>query len=214
MRPLTLLPDEQKGARWTEGRIAAVISRQTLARKCVVLVDRCYWTGNECDVLGVTADLRIIDVEIKISRADLKADADKDKWWHRQFATYAGVDPATGKSRYHQPEPVARTWPPKVWKHYYALPADIWKPELLDALPSTASGVIVLREHIRVIEANVMRRAKPNPDAGRLTTAQVVDIARLGNLRMWDAYDQRDGAVRDRNHYAQQLRALTGDVLT
>ena len=211
MRPLTLSPDEQKGARWTEGRIAAVISRQTLAKKCVVLVDRCNWTGHECDVLGVTTDLRIIDVEIKISRADLKADAAKDKWWHRFGTAYAGTDPATGRIRYHQPDPVARQWPPKVWKHYYALPADIWTPELLDALPSAASGVIVLREHIGVIEANVMRRAKPNHDAGRLTPAQVVDIARLGNLRMWSAYEERDGAVRDRNHYAQQIRAVTGD---
>jgi hypothetical protein len=64
--------------KWSEYNIARAIALQTLARKCVVLVDNCNWTGHECDVLGVTTDLRIIDVEVKISRADLKADAKKD----------------------------------------------------------------------------------------------------------------------------------------
>lgn len=72
---------------WSEFKIARAISLQTLARKCVVLVDNCSWTGHECDVLGVTTDLRIIDVEVKISRSDLKVDAKKDKWWTR--LTYA-----------------------------------------------------------------------------------------------------------------------------
>lgn len=77
---------------WNEGMIARAISLQTLNRRCVLLVDRCNWTGNECDVLAVTVDLRVIDVEIKISRADLKADAAKDKWWIRQFR-YVTPDP-------------------------------------------------------------------------------------------------------------------------
>ena len=168
---------------WSEGSIARAISQQTLARKCVVLVDRCNWTGYECDVLAVTADLRIIDVEIKISRSDLKADAKKDKWWHRLSW---GMGPAN-----------LRPHPPKVWKHYYALPADIWKPELLECLPSPASGVILLEQrkppHLPVI-CRVERRATPAKDAAKLTPAQVMDIARLANLRMWESYQQRDAA--------------------
>ena len=168
---------------WSEGSIARAISLQTLARKCVVLVDRCRWTGYECDVLAVTNDLRIIDVEIKISRADLKADASKDKWWHRLSW---GGDVGPRQLRRH---------PPKVWKHYYALPADIWKPELLEYLPSPASGVILLEQrkppHLPVI-CRVERRATPSKDAAKLMPAQVMDIARLANLRMWEAYQQRD----------------------
>ena len=57
---------------WNEGLIARAISLQTLQRKCVVLVPNCNWTGHECDVLAVTTDLRIIDVEVKISRADFR----------------------------------------------------------------------------------------------------------------------------------------------
>lgn len=189
---------------WTEHTIARAISLQTLARKCVVLVDNCNWTGHECDVLGVTTDLRIIDVEVKISRADLKADAKKDKWWHRVFAGYAP------ERREHFPDgrlkavhreslrnSTALTHPRKVWKHYYAMPASIWKPDLLELLPSPASGVLLLREGgwpQPPVIVSCERRAMPAKDAYRLKPEEVMDIARLANLRMWEAYKRRDDA--------------------
>lgn len=182
---------------WTEQVIARAIALQTLARKCVVLVDNCNWTGHECDVLAVTTDLRIIDVEVKISRADLKADAKKDKWWHRQWGQW--VD-----GKMVCPDPIARVHPPKVWKHYYALPQEIWKPELLECLPSKASGVILMREQrnsVTPVVAEVVRRATPAKDATRLKPEQVMDIARLANLRMWEAY-----------HRAGKAAALTAQM--
>jgi hypothetical protein len=166
---------------WSEGAIARAIALQTLARKCVVLVDNCGWTGHECDVLAVTTDLRVIDVEIKISRSDLKADAKKDKWWLRPGWRNRG-EPS-----------MPRVWPQKVWKHYYALPADIWDDKLLACLPSEASGILLMREtRSGMIVADCLRRAKPNRDAAKLTPEDAIDIARLANLRMWDAY-QRAG---------------------
>lgn len=176
---------------WSERAIARAIALQTLARKCVVLVDNCNWTGYECDVLAVTTDLRIIDVEVKISRADLKADAKKDKWWRHlgyQEAKALGIDVRTWNPWEHR-EP--REWPHKVWKHYYAMPADIWRPELIDTLPSKASGVLLLREQRNSTTPVVVqceRRATPNKDAARLKPEHVMDIARLANLRMWEAY--------------------------
>lgn len=195
---------------WSEHTIARAIALQTLAKKCVVLVDNCGWTGHECDVLGVTTDLRIIDVEVKISRADLKADAVKDKWWHRFGSVYEGRDPQTGRHIYRQPTPIAREWPPKVWKHYYAMPAEIWKPELVDALPSKASGILLLREaknSVTPLVVHCERRATPNKDAAKLTPERAVDIARLANLRMWEAYRARDAAQRDAEHWRDQLKA-------
>lgn len=182
---------------WSEGKIARAIALQTLARKCVVLVDRCNWTGHECDVLAVTTDLRIIDVEVKISRADLKADARKDKWW--SFLGYSeakarGHDMA-GWNPWNHREP--RQWPQKVWKHYYALPRELWDDSLFACLPSTRSGVLLVSEQrnsTTPIVVSCLRRAAPNKDATKLTPAQAVDIARLANLRMWDAY-QRHGAL-------------------
>lgn len=172
---------------WTEQTIARAIALQTLARKCLVLVDNCSWPGSECDVLGVTMDLRLIDVEVKISRSDLKADAKKEKWWQRLSHAEAqrrGVD------FWEHRDPV--THPRKVWKHYYALPRAIWKPELLDCLPSTASGVLLLDDRGGKLQVWCERRAVPAKDAYRLTPAEVLDIARLQNLRMWDAYKQAD----------------------
>lgn len=181
---------------WNEHVIARAIALQTLARKCVVLVDNCNWTGNECDVMAVTRDLRVIDVEVKISRADLKADAKKEKWWHRRAnwrytATYGTEHgcPAPDSRRNH---------PRKVWKHYFAMPADIWKPELVEFLPSASSGVLLLREQPSAtvpFAVHVERRAVPNKDAYRLTPEEVMDVARLANLRMWEAYRQRDSAL-------------------
>ena len=168
--------------KWTEHGIARAVALQTLERKCVVLVDNCNWTGHECDILGVTTDLRIIDVEVKISRADLKADAGKDKWWHRQGWGLQGPD----KPNIH---------PRKVWKHYYAMPAEIWKPELLECLPSKASGVLLVREQrnsTTPIAVECIRRATPAKDAHVLSPAAVMDIARLANLRMWEAYRRAD----------------------
>jgi hypothetical protein len=190
---------------WNERLIAGEIARQTLARKCLVLVDNCNWTGNECDVLAVTRDLRIIDVEVKISRADLKADAKKDKWWHRRFVGYGPEEERRNEAgrviSRHRPaiyDNNVREWPPKVWKHYYALPKEIWKPELIDCLPSPRSGVLLLDRDGRPrpvgaeIRVDCIRRAQPNKDASRLKPEQVMDIARLANLRMWDAYRAAD----------------------
>jgi hypothetical protein len=166
---------------WNEHIIARAVARQTLASRCLVLVDRCNWTGHECDILAVTLDQRIIDVEVKISRADLKADAKKDKWWQRRLS-----------------QQTARPWPPKVWKHYYAMPADIWDASLLAALPSKNSGVLLFRERRNTgvpVLVECVRRATPNNAADRLTPVQVLDVARLANLRMWDAYQQRDAGI-------------------
>lgn len=134
---------------WNERRIVTAICRQVLQRKCLLLVDNCSWPGSECDVLGVTTDLRIIDVEVKISRADLRADARKDKWWKTYFPW-----------REHCVTPQPMAWPHRVWKHYYAMPEEIWKDELLEALPSPASGVILLREQQHGAQIAVARVAR------------------------------------------------------
>lgn len=196
--------------KWTEHGIARAIALQILDRKCVVLVDNCNWTGHECDVLAVTRDLRIIDIEVKISRSDLKADADKGKWW--QYLTYdeardRGVDVTTWQPY----ESKVRTdWPRKVWKHYYALPRDIWKPELTECLPSKASGILLLAEQrnsTTPIAVHCERRATPCKAAAPITAADALDIARLANLRMWEAYRRRDAAIEDMRKRAELAQA-------
>jgi hypothetical protein len=182
----------------TETSIARALAMQYFNRKYLVVVPNCSWPGSECDVLCVTENLRIIDVEIKISRSDLKADAKKCKWWESRILGYGEevVKEHAGRlvSR-HRPalyEKTARQWPQKVWKHYYAMPKEIWKPELADSMPSKASGILLLSEQAYdgKLIATCERRAMPCKDAEKLSPAAAVDIARLASLRMWESYSQ------------------------
>ncbi len=167
--------------KWSETSIARALALQIFNRKHLMVVPNCGWTGSECDLLCITENLRVIDIEIKISRSDLKADAKKEKWWHRQAWDY------------RQPERPPREllkWPRKVWKHYYALPKEIWKPELVECLPSPASGVLLLSEqkHDGLLIVSVERQATPCRDADKISAAAAIDIARMASLRMWDSF--------------------------
>lgn len=192
--------------KWSENVIATALARQTFRRKHLILVPNCSWPGSECDLLVVTTDLRVIDVEVKISRSDLKADAKKDKWWQRGISRYCG------DTRKYKREPdTQREWPRRVWKHYYAMPADIWEPGLESCLPSPASGVVLLEDagwpNPPVI-ADVVRRAQPNRKADRLTPGQAIDVARLANLRLWDAYEARDNAIQEADVWREKVKQL------
>lgn len=166
---------------WSEEKIATTLARQIFQRKCLVVVPNCSWTGDECDLLAVTKDLRVIDVEVKISRSDYRADGKKEKW----FETWTGG----WQTPMHQRVRTPRQWPRRAWKHYYAMPKAIWKPEMADWRPSVNSGVILLSQHGESLQAWVEVRAKPCRDAERLSAADAVDIARLASLRMWDAFE-------------------------
>lgn len=171
---------------WSERRIAAALARQTFQKRSLVIVPNCTWTGHECDLLVITADLRVIDVEVKISRADLRADAAKDKWFHGWNWRVDGPDRSGHDQRRR------RQWPRRVWKHYYAMPRPIWDASLFDCLPSTTSGVLLMSLRAGAVYVTCERRATPCRDADRLDAADAVDIARLASLRMWDAYDAVD----------------------
>lgn len=170
--------------KWSERKIASYIAMAFFKREYFCILDNCQWTGHECDMLGVTKDLRLIDIEIKISRADLKADSQKQKW--KDFSIKYQNPPNT---------PTYKEHPRKIWKHYYCMPESIWKPELLECLPSQSSGVILLKHHPERnpkydVSARLERRAKPNTKADKISHESVIELSRLASLRMWNAYDQ------------------------
>jgi hypothetical protein len=183
--------------KWSEGLIARALALQLFNRKHLVVVPNCNWTGYECDLLAVTTDLRIIDVEVKISRADFKADAKKDKWWHREFKGFGPVEERLNdkgqvmwRNQQSLYEETPLPWPRKVWKHYYALPADIWREEMLEHMGSINSGILLLKPSDRIkseILISCIKPAKPNREAAKITAEQAVDIARLSSLRMWES---------------------------
>jgi hypothetical protein len=174
---------------WTEGRIGRILARHTFKSDLCVLPN-CTWTGDEIDLLVVTRDLRIIDVEIKVSRADLKQDRDKSKWWHQPWGDW--VD-----GKWVQPAKIAKPWPRKVWKHYYAMPAALWTDALLDFIQPVSGVLLVDETHRGTPTIECVKRAKPCRDVSILTAEQVVHIARLASLRMWDAYRDLERRERD-----------------
>ncbi len=95
-------------------------------------------------------------------------------------------------------------YPRHVWKHYVAMPAELWKPELLEFC-QPISGVLVVSDKRGAHGLNgyaqgdveVVRRAKPNREAKPLGPHQIQAIARLASLRMWDAYRNLDRARDD-----------------
>lgn len=174
---------------WSEGKIGRVLARSTFDGHLCVLPN-CTWTGHEIDMLVVSRCLRIIDVEIKISRADLKADKHKSKWWHQPGGIWSA-------GKYERPAPVPKAYPPRTWKHYYAMPAAIWRDDLLEHV-QPVSGVLLLdvaqNEH-DVPHVRCIKRATPDRSAYVLTAGDVVQIARLASLRMWDAYKANEEAT-------------------
>jgi hypothetical protein len=161
--------------------MALISTSPALAGKTLV-VPNCSWAGWEADLLIIDGKLRIIDVEIKISRSDLKADLKKDKWWRfRPWSRRTMKNDAKGRQR--------RSWPDKAWKHYYALPREIWTEALIPSIPA-CSGIILVSADARYSSgylASVYRAAVPNRDAKPISPADAIDIARLASLRMWAA---------------------------
>lgn len=173
---------------YTAERICGVLARRTFAGALCV-VDRCTRLGSECDLLVVTTNLRAIDVEVKISRADLKADRKKDKWFD-----FPGFGRMVNGER--EPPPVPRDWPRNVWKHYYAISAPIWRDDLLEhCQPKSGVITVELNRDGALRHIDVKRRCRANRSDTPLKPEVVVDIARLASLRMWDAYRERDARV-------------------
>lgn len=166
---------------WTETSVAACLARH-FQNRSLLIVPNTTWTGSEADLLCIERkSLRIIDVEIKISRADLRADPGKDKWW---------VSRPWSRVSKSYPRDV-RKWPDKVWKHYYAMPHDIWSKDLLATLPEM-SGVVLLRSAHRI---EVVRHAKPCRDAKPISAADAIDLARLASFRLWNALEREQAAA-------------------
>lgn len=166
--------------KWTAKVIGRALALQVFHRQALVIVPNTSWPGSECDLLIVRPNMKLVDVEVKISRSDLKADMGKEKWLHPWDGDWA--TPAEQRTR------KARDYPLKIWKHYFALPEDVWK-DGLEAHIAPVSGIIVMRAHRDgSVGAWVQRQAKPNRGAPEMSAADLIDIARLASLRMWEAY--------------------------
>lgn len=183
--------------------IGNAMVRQVFQAKALMIVPECYWAGDEADLLVITKNLRVIDVEIKTSRADFRRDANKSKWWHTWDYRIDGPYSNDGPNKRR-----AREWPRRVWKHYFAMPEAIWKPEMAQQIPSPASGVLLLRERHGSYFWRCEHRAKPNPKAAQIDAEDAIDIARLAGLRMWAALKDLQARGRECDQLRDRLKAL------
>ncbi len=189
---------------YTEYTMLRALANRTF-KGALMCIDNCNALGSECDLLVVTKALQCIDVEVKISKADLKADALKDKW----FAPY---DWRLGNYEEYRRKRTSVHWPAKVWKHYYAIAAPVWSDDLLQYCQAT-SGVVVVElsptGYIRSVVSK--RRAVANPDQQPAGVKLLRDLCRLTSYRLWDARQaldsQRDTVV------AAPSNALTEKVI-
>lgn len=185
--------------KWNEGKIGRILARDIFNSDLCVLPN-CTWTGNEIDLFVLTTDLYIIDVEIKISRADLKIDKEKDKWWTKSWGKY---NPAT--QLYERPAPTPKVYPTKTWKHYYAMPKSIWKDDLLEHI-QPISGILLIDDFERV---SCIKRATPNRKATKVETEHAIEIARLTSFRMWKAYERTDKLLLEKEKLSPNISPTT-----
>lgn len=164
--------------------VTRLVAAHLFKRTAVLIVPECGWTGHECDALVVARNLKIIDLEIKRSRADLLADLKKDKWWRADIQSWDHRLQRHTRRR-------AMHWPPRVWKHWYAVEQPAWSADLLPRLPE-GSGVIVFECKPRTVKAEVVRQPQPNRAAELLDPQSLLDLCRLSNLRLWDCYLRDD----------------------
>lgn len=186
----------------TESAIAHHLAMVHWSGRHLAMIRNCHAAaGHESDLLVVNEKRRVIDIEIKISRADFKADAKKTKWRESLSAHEAALTPGSIETDHEQAfsfrgQKDLRRWktyhvpllyPKNVWKHYFCMPADIWDDDLIEYLPSPASGVMLVHHADGRIWGSVktIRPAKANPDFKILTSDQILNIARLCTIRMW-----------------------------
>lgn len=187
--------------KWTERKVGYAVMHQIMD-KAAVVVPNCNYTGYEADLLVVTTGMQLIDVEIKVDRADLKADLKKDKWWRGTYVAKAGGEKEG-------------PFPPKIWKHYYVMPEKVWDDSLYEFIPPT-SGVIIIKEYPLVktkLLMQIKRRATPNRKAAKITPEEAFRIGRLCNLRMWDRImtieekPRKIGVLKVSTEYLRRVRS-------
>lgn len=110
----------------------------------------------EADLIAVTNSGYMIEVEIKVSLADLKRDAAKSKWRYPAFDNL-------------------------VSRFYYAMPDDLWqKIAAKEAVPEWAGVIVISADGFATVAREATRR-----QARALTNVERFNLARVGSFRAW-----------------------------
>ncbi len=128
---------------------------------------------HECDMLILNGSNYAVEVEIKISKSDIKKDLEK-KHGHNSN---------------------------RIRRLFFAIPEHLNKPDVIELIPERA-GILVVSERLPVYQSlpygdpniisyymqprcTVIRNAKINKAARPFTAEERIDMGRLGMLRYW-----------------------------
>lgn len=127
-----------------------------------IVVPNVWWgmgLNHECDLMVLTQTGYAYEVEIKISKADLKRDQ-KKKHGHKEDKHYSNG------------QQILR-------KLYFAIPHDL--ESYINLIPERAGILSVGGKHF----VKKIREAQTNPNAKQLTPDQIQKLAHLGTMRIW-----------------------------
>jgi len=129
-------------------------------RNCLIVPNASWGVGlHECDLLVVSSSGYLNEIEIKVTKADLKADQKK--------------------GHQHRSDKIKYLW--------FAIPSSLYYGEgVVDLIPAHAGILVVTHEGVYDSwRVDVKREATANKAATPATPAEHYDIARLGALRIW-----------------------------
>lgn len=122
---------------------------------------------HECDLLVVNKGGFAYEIEIKVSRADVKKDLTK-----------AHVHPQTDRIK----------------RLYFAIPAELATADVLSFIPAHAGILVVarrLRKHGLSYIVDGLRDAVDNSKARPWSVEELAKLGRLGTLRFWKLHNTR-----------------------
>lgn len=128
-----------------------------------------FTTAREADLLLISKKFYLIEIEAKISLADLKKDLSKP---HRQVEW--------------QDQRIAEL--------YYSMPEELWEKVKHNPPIPESAGVVIVRQTCGAIK---VRKAKRNPNARQLTAQEMLRLARLGAIKFWSEYRKNEIQKRD-----------------
>ncbi len=110
---------------------------------------------HECDILTLSRSGYATEIEIKVSKSDLKRDADKDHGHRSQRIKYL----------------------------YFAMPEAM--RDCIGDVPEHAGIVLVSTDKYGDYQCQIIREPQPNVAARKFTDTEAFALARLGALRIW-----------------------------
>lgn len=145
--------------------IELAVSRLFDIRRHVIIPNLSYGFhgGHEKDIFAISSSNYGKEVEIKISVSDFRADFKKS---HHHESKY-------------------------VKEFYYAFPIEIYE-KVKDEVPLHA-GVIICERNKYSVYAKIIKKAKINTKAIKLTDKDMITIGRLASMRIWSLKNTIEG---------------------